>query len=1061
MSEKGCPIIYHKLIRDGIPEIIRKEGKKPYTRQADETEFRNALGDKLFEEAQELFREWKSGDRDGVLKESADLLEIVRTMVNACGLDMQSLSAMMEKRKNRRGGFEKRLILESVGGEGPAGIVNDYPAFLFTRIKGNSLIDLVRRELQRSDRAWIASAFYSPAIMNIFLPELTAFIGKGGTLRLLLSTMGNITRPDHLMHLKEQVPGLELKVYHPPGIPAECDPPPFHVKAYLFGRREGRGSVIIGSSNFTASGFTRNIEWNYFTPGEINVPYDDKAPFESAIEEFEHYWAREAQEITPAFIDGYRRRFREPEAGLGEIFESAPPYGKRITPLEIQVEALCSLQSLREDGATKAAVIAATGTGKTCLAAFDYRQSGCGSILFIAHRENLLEQAQGAFSAIMAEPGFGCIYGGGRDISGGENAVFAMIQTLGRPENLEKFKPDAFEYLVIDEFHHSMADSYRRVIDHFTPSFLLGLTATPERLDGRDVLRLCDYNVASEVRLLDAVDRGWLSPFQYFAVHDETDYGNITWRSTHYDEEELSSALSRDNRSDIAAENLRRYLPSTGKIRAIAFCSSVAHARHTAERLTAKHGLRSICLTGEVSQQERREAIERLRKPGDPLAVICTVDLFNEGVDIPELSHLLFLRPTQSFTVFLQQLGRGLRKSPGKDYLVVIDMVGNYHNAHVAPLALMGYTSVEEFAEERNGGNIKNGFDIVPPEGCFISSDYEVRRIWEDELRRILQGGTRAERLKALYQEIREDLNCESPSLMDFIASPYDIDPYVFVKQFGNWLRTKTICEGALPSDEERLLDTPAEKFLEHLEKELNPVKSYKMVVLKAILELPGNTWNLSDIASGFLAYYLKHRAHLRDYDDLARSANPERFPLSKVEAHIRKNPLKYLSNEDSDWFVLNQRTFSLKEKIVPFWTDETFRSLVKDRVEFALHRYFYLRGRHAVVNLCNGIPEEGFLLDKGVVIGAFSSDPLRPGKQEDVSITLEGRRYLKNSIARSVDGREYRLRPVEEAVKKLEELRAEKKDTGTGQIFEVSVSGKKALLVKQVNLHNCRTKLN
>jgi len=1049
MSEKGCPIIYNKLIRDGIPEIIRKEGKKPYTRQAGEAEFRSALGDKLFEEAQELFREWKSGDRNGILKESADLLEIVRTMLNACGLDMPSLMAMMEKRREQRGGFEKRLILESVGGDGSAGILNDYPAFLFTRIKGNSLIDLVRRELQRSDRAWIASAFYSPAIMNIFLPEFTSFIGKGGTLRLLLSTMGNITRPDHLAHLKEQVPGLELKVYHPPGIPAECDPPPFHVKAYLFGRREGRGSVIIGSSNFTASGFTRNIEWNYFTPGEINVPYDVKAPFESAIEEFGHFWDREAQEVTPAFIDGYRRRFREPEAGLREIFESAPPYGKIITPLEIQVEALCSLQSLRDDGATKAAVIAATGTGKTCLAAFDYRQSRCGSILFIAHRENLLEQARDAFSAIMDKPGFGSIYGGGRELSDGENAVFAMIQTLGRQENLEKFKPDAFEYLVIDEFHHSMADSYRRVIDHFTPSFLLGLTATPERLDGRDVLMLCDYNVASEVRLLDAVDRGWLSPFQYFAVHDETDFGNITWRSTHYDEEELSAALSRDNRSDIAAENLRRYLPSTGKIRAIAFCSSVAHARHTAGRLTEKHGLKSICLTGEVSQQERREAIARLRDPGDPLAVICTVDLFNEGIDIPELSHLLFLRPTQSFTVFLQQLGRGLRKSPGKDYLVVIDMVGNYHNAHVAPLALMGYTSVEEFAEDRKGGNIKNGFDIVPPEGCFISADYQVRRIWDDELRRNLQGGTRADRLKALYQEIREDLDCESPSLMDFIASPYDVDPYVFVKQFGNWLRTKRICEGALPPDEEQLLDTPAEKFLEHLEKELNPVKSYKMVVLKTILDLPGHTWDVSDIASGFLDYFLKHRTHLRDYDDLARFVNPERFSLSKVEAHIRKNPLKYLSNEESDWFVLNQRTFSLKEEIVQFWTDPTFRNLVKDRVEFGLHRYFYLRGRHALLNIVTRIEEEGVLLDKGIVMSALSTDPLRPGKEKAVTITLEGRKYSDNVIARSVDGKEYRLKPGEEARKKIEEMMAEKKGAGAGLTLKVSVSGRNTLTLE------------
>ncbi|MGV8125368.1 MAG: DEAD/DEAH box helicase family protein [Candidatus Xenobiia bacterium LiM19] len=196
-----------------------------------------------------------------------------------------------------------------------------------------------------------------------------------------------------------------------------------------------------------------------------------------------------------------------------------------------------------------------------------FRQSGCGSLLFIAHRENLLEQARMAFGAILSNAGFGSIYGGGRDLPEQRDALFAMVQTLGRPENLERFSRDEFEYIVIDEFHHSMADSYRRILEHFTPSFLLGLTATPERLDGRDVLSLCDYNVACEVRLLDAVDRGWLSPFQYFAVYDDTDYQDITWRSTHYDEEELSAALSKDNRSDAVAENLRRYLPSAGKTR--------------------------------------------------------------------------------------------------------------------------------------------------------------------------------------------------------------------------------------------------------------------------------------------------------------------------------------------------------------------------------------------------------------------------------------------------------------------------------------------------------------
>lgn len=476
----------------------------------------------------------------------------------------------------------------------------------------------------------------------------------------------------------------------------------------------------------------------------------------------------------------------------------------------------------------------------------------------------------------------------------------------------------------------------------------------------------------------------------------------------------------------------------------------MAHARHTADRLTVKHGVESLCLTGEVSQQERHTAIERLQDANDPLTVICTVELFNEGIDIPELSHLLFLRPTQSFTVFLQQLGRGLRKTPGKEYLVVIDLVGNYRKAHVAPLALMGYTSIEECVEDRKSRQTKKAFVPEPPAGCFISADYEVRRIWDKEFREALKTGSRADRLKDLYQEIRDDLQCASPSLMDFIASPYDVDPYIFIKQFGNWLRTKRTCEDKLPPDEKHLLDTPAERFLEHLEKELSPVKSYKMVVLKTLLVLPGHSWQVSDIASGFLAYYLEHRDHMHDYDDLARASAPEHFPIRQVEEHIRKNPLHFLSNKGSDWFILDQRTFSLKEEIVPFWTDQTFRSLVTDRVEFVLHRYFYLRSRQAMLHLSPDIPQEGVPLDKNVVMSAFSSEPLRPGKDKDVTVILEGQKYEKNRVIRSGDGKDYRLKLSRELQGKLKEIIAE-----PGVSIKIAVSGKNALALKVVEIHN------
>ncbi|GEM_PF-2677804 len=222
------------------------------------------------------------------------------------------------------------------------------------------------------------------------------------------------------------------------------------------------------------------------------------------------------------------------------------------------------------------------------------------------------------------------------------------------------------------------------------------------------------------------------------------------------------------------------------------------------------------------------------------------------------------------------------------------------------------------------------------------------------------------------------------------------------------------------------------------------------MVVLKTILNLPGHNWQVSDIARGFLSYYLEYRDHLYDYDDLNKASDPEQFPLKQVEEHIRKNPLHYLSNKDSDWFILDQRTFTLKDEIVPYWTDQAFRSLVRDRVEFGLHRYFYLRGKYTLLHLGSYVPEEGVPLDKGVVVSTFSSDPLRPGKEKDVTILLEGQKYGKNRVTRSANGREYRLKISKDLGQRLKEIIPE-----TGVSLKVSVSGEKVLALKVVGMQN------
>jgi superfamily II DNA or RNA helicase/predicted house-cleaning noncanonical NTP pyrophosphatase (MazG superfamily)/HKD family nuclease len=950
-------VVYRKLVRDRIPEIIRQSGKEPFIRHLEEKSFQSALGRKILEEAYELFAQWQRKNPERVLTESADILELLLETLNALGFGFEDLLRVKNERHRDQGGFGQRLFLESVGRRLDRIGGWDDPMVFFAPGQNQDLIDLVHQEFGRSRSAFIASAFFTPGVINLFLSAFERFLGQGGVLRILLSTMGNVTRPEYLQHLRNQVPGADLKVFHPPGIPFEQTPPEFHVKAFLFERRDGTGSMIIGSSNLTQAAFTRNVEWNYFTSGEINVPFGDNPPFEILRQEFERCFAYEAVPISEDFLEGYRKRWEKVRSLFGlmpwawqeepQVAEAAEREGvwqtSEVRPNQAQREALERLADLRRQGVQKAAVVAATGVGKTYLAAFDFKAFAGRRLLFIAHRQSVLSAALNSFRKALGNSEFRDILGGGRELNPEESAVFAMIQTLSREDVLHRFPRDNFDYLVLDEFHHAEASSYQRVIEYFQPGFFLGLTATPERMDGRDVLAICDYQIGYEVRLLEAVDRGWLCPFQYYAIHDETDYSHISWRGTGYDEVELEKALSTDNRTAVVAKNLKRFLPAKGKIKALAFCSSVNHARYTAKHLTQDFGIPSVALVGLSTEVERLDAMVHLESESDPLQVICSVDIFNEGVDIPNVTHVLFLRPTQSFTIFLQQLGRGLRQVPGKEFLVAIDFVGNFRRAHVAPLALAGYTSVEHFA----AGIDKIGrLDVrrALPRGCYLSPDLAVERIWEDEIRSIISGRlSPSERLRIFYQEIRESLGGRSPCLMDLYASGTDVDPMAFIRHFGNWIRSKKYCEGGLPPFEEGLLDTAGEAFLQHLERELNPVRSYKMVVLTVLLRLPGGEWSIEEIARGFLAYFLSNRDYIPDYPDLARASDLDRFPLSRVIAKLKEMPLHFLSNTEHDFFVLDSERsrFRIKEDVLPFWQKNAFKDLVQDRVRFALVRYF------------------------------------------------------------------------------------------------------------------------
>ncbi|MFP4409458.1 MAG: DEAD/DEAH box helicase, partial [Spirochaetaceae bacterium] len=530
--------------------------------------------------------------------------------------------------------------------------------------------------------------------------------------------------------------------------------------------------------------------------------------------------------------------------------------------------------------------------------------------------------------------------------------VFAMVQTLGREENLSRIDKHFFDYIIVDEFHHAVANTYARVLSHFEPRYLLGMTATPERTDGQDVLALCDREVAYEVRLLEAVDRGWLVPFQYYALHDPTDYDQVRWTGTGYDEEELEALLSEDTRADLIVTNLDRYQPAAGSRKVLAFCSNVGHAQWMARAFGAR-GLTAATVTGETEDTERSDLIRRLEDDEDPLEILCAVDVLSEGVDIPSVTHVLLLRPTHSFTVFFQQLGRGLRLHPSKSFVVVLDFVGNYKKSYVAPLALNGCFTLPERV-----GRAHLPSEFKPPKGCFVDADTEVTRIWRDELVRLDPRHRKLVQIEVALEEIangeRPLWEVRLPELFTFSVRKgekgegRDLAPVI--RSLGGWLRVRN--ELNTISDYGRsLLDTPGERFLKHVEEELKPNKSYKMAVLRTLLRLAEEAedsggvesrWSVAEIAPGFLNYYLANRRRIADWADLAREDDPEAYSMSKVIAHLKNMPLNRLSNSSKKLFVLDGDEFKLKEEYSPYWEHGDFRALLAERVEYAEARYWY-----------------------------------------------------------------------------------------------------------------------
>jgi superfamily II DNA or RNA helicase/diadenosine tetraphosphate (Ap4A) HIT family hydrolase len=527
----------------------------------------------------------------------------------------------------------------------------------------------LRLALRHAERADLVAAFVQTSGLRVLLDDVRDALARGVSIRLVTGDYLGVTSPDALRQL------LRLADEHPAFSPffyEVAQGQAFHPKAYLF-HSGSHGIAYVGSSNLSESALTNGVEWNLQL-----VSSEDAATFGDIERRFEALLASPCTKpLTRELIDRYELRVPERPA------PSPEPRAPLPTPTPLQREALEALKAARRQGKTRGLVVLATGLGKTFLSAFDFQNMGGERVLFVAHREEILDQAKDTWQRVFPDKVVGTYQGGKRERD--VDIVFASVQTLARERHLAHFTPNHFDYVVIDEFHHAAAKTYRKILGHFTPRFLLGLTATPDRTDGKSLLELCGDNLIYRRNLVHGISQRLLVPFHYFALKDSVNYEPIPWRSGKFEPGALTAAVSTEEHAEQAlAEYERR--AAAGVRRTLCFCCTVEHADFTAA-FFVRHGKKAVAVHSGPTSAPRADSLRKL-KSGE-LEILCAVDVFNEGLDVPDINTVLMLRPTESPVIFLQQLGRGLRRADGKDALVVVDFIGNDRSFLSKPQSLM------------------------------------------------------------------------------------------------------------------------------------------------------------------------------------------------------------------------------------------------------------------------------------------------------------------------------------------------------------------------------------
>ena len=746
------------------------------------------------------------------------------------------------------------------------------------KVKFRNFFIYLKQELLNCKKFYFIVSFIRYSGIQLLISTLDELEKQGIQGEIITSVYLNITDSKALRKLLSYK-NIKVKIYN-------NSSESFHTKAYLF-EKEKYHSVVIGSSNISQSALYSAEEWN--------VKLTDSSFFNiygKSLNQFEKLWhSNEAIELTQDFIDEYEKYKKSVNAqNTFDYRKTKIEQENEFVPNSMQKRILQKLKETRINGNKKGLVISATGTGKTYLAAMDIKQffeiksnaknklfeindkkSKTSNIkfLFIAHREELLENAINVFSKILKidKNEFGRIYGGLKEID--KSIIFASIQSLRNCYN--EFKPSFFDYVIVDEFHHSMSDSYLKTLSYFNPKFLLGLTATPKRMDGKDILSLCDYNVVDEIGIKEALEEDLIVPFHYFGVNDYTiNYDNIPYKNGNYNEKILLENLLLNTRTDYIVEKINKFGFDGDELSAVAFCQNIEHAFFMKEEFSKK-GYKSAVITANTSSNERSEILEKFKNK--KIEILCVVDILNEGIDIPTINLLLFLRPTMSSTIFIQQIGRGLRKAKNKDFVTIIDFIGNHKKDYL----LINYFSSEVgnkdtlfTKKEKIINEIKNQFSNIP-KSCYVELDRICQNRIIEKIEKINFSSKNI--LKEMYLDYKVEIGKSEDEFLQIADFDTNIELFqelcLKMHSFYNAQLQFEDSKIFKNENEKNPLNTTEIEFLEYLEKKITLVEPFTFLIIDYLAtgkeyinnsDLLNKYKEFFDIKGNFEKYYLLNR---------------------------------------------------------------------------------------------------------------------------------------------------------------------------------------------------------